>query len=269
MPRRLDLKIENKYKDRGAARLMSAVNLAKLGPYVKVGYPKESNPSEKQHYKEEATQKTKTKRSLAKKIIGRWGGYGITVLDIALAHEFGTDKLPERSFIRSSTKEGARSYGRLTKKLVNQIADGQRDLGQALNVVGLYIVNDIKKYIRLKKVKPPSRRALEQGGTTLWDTGQLINSLSYSIEVEGKVKPGVGLLKRIGLIEAQGAILGKYSLLVGESSRADSLLSDFAKIGLSKFGPYGFLASIGITVTEEMMFKKYQIQEVINPEKKQ
>ena len=99
MPRRLDLKIENKYKDRGAARLMSAVNLAKLGPYVKVGYPKESNPSEKQHYKEEATQKTKTKRSLAKKIIGRWGGYGITVLDIALAHEFGTDNQTHLSLI--------------------------------------------------------------------------------------------------------------------------------------------------------------------------
>ena len=48
------------------------------------------------------------------------------------------------------------------------------------------MTNDIKTFIRTGKVAPPSKRAIKDRGVTLWDTGQLINSVAFSISTNGK-----------------------------------------------------------------------------------
>ena len=50
---------------------------------------------------------------------------------------------------------------------------------KALDILGLTIENDIKAFIRDGEIDPKSLRAIEESGTTLWDTGQLINSITF------------------------------------------------------------------------------------------
>ena len=162
-------------KDFGADRIRREIKKMKKNPYIKVGYPKEF-PEIKEDKEDNP---------------------GVTVLDVAIFHEFGTTKLPERSFIRATLYGRYKFYKKINKDLINQIIKGRRSVDQALNYLGLLMVKDIKDFIRKHKVKPPSQRVIEHDkkgkkagkkgkGKTLWDTGQLINSLAYSISVNGK-----------------------------------------------------------------------------------
>ena len=153
-------------RDRGLKRVLSEVEKLKRNPYIKVGFPKELS----------TTDDAKAK------------GGGVTVLDVAIFHEFGTRNLPERSFIRATIANNQVAYRRITRKEINAIVAGRGSVKDALHKLGLIMVKDIKNYIRQGRVTPPSQRALETGGgVTLWDTGQLINSLGYSISINGQV----------------------------------------------------------------------------------
>lgn len=245
MPRPpLTLKITNKHSDYGASRLIKDIIRAKKGPYVKVGYPKEARPAFQPHFSEEAGKAEKTLTKIGKAFTGHWAG-GTTVLDVAVAHEFGTTKLPERSFIRAGINANLGNYKNLTKKLLNKVAKGETDMIQALNRIGLQIVNDIKTHIRLKKIAPPSKRALKEAGTTLWDTGQLINTLAYSISIDGK-----------------SPVMPIASALTGSSG---AFATEAAKLSLLYFGPIGKVAAAGLTLAEEQIFETVSIEEVINP----
>jgi len=103
----------------------------------------------------------------------------VTVLDVAIFHEFGTVNMPERSFVRAAFDENRSSYEALNKKLLIKIYSNAMTVEKALDILGLTIQNDIKKFIKDKEVSPESIRAIEEGGVTLFDTGQLVNSLTY------------------------------------------------------------------------------------------
>jgi len=103
----------------------------------------------------------------------------VTVLDVAIFHEFETVNMPERSFVRAAFDENRSSYEALNKKLLIKIYSNAMTVEKALDILGLTIQNDIKKFIKDKEVSPESIRAIEEGGVTLFDTGQLVNSLTY------------------------------------------------------------------------------------------
>ena len=146
-------------------KFLKEVKKLRGNPYIKMGYPKEwSEIREKKG--------------------------GVTVLDVAIFHEYGTKNLPERSFIRSTRYAKYRAWRRLSLSQFNKIISGQAKVDDSLHKIGLTQVNDVKSFIRRRKVLPPSDRAIEQGGVTLWDTGQLINSLAYSIKSGGTTKKG-------------------------------------------------------------------------------
>ena len=75
-------------------------------------------------------------------------------------------------------------------KLINKIIKGRSTVEKALNQMGLQMTSDIKRYIHDRKVVPHSARAIEESGATLWDTGQLVQSLAYSISHGGPAKVG-------------------------------------------------------------------------------
>ena len=161
----MSVKTRWRYGKRRTKRLIREVNKLRANPYIKIGYPKE--------HQEPKEQKEGEKKD-------------VTVLDVAIYHEYGTKDMPERSFIRATRSSKYNSYKKLTNDSINQIIAGRTTVDKSLHKLGLIMVNDIKTFIRTRKVEPPSRRAKKEGGTTLWDTGQLINSLGYSISTNGK-----------------------------------------------------------------------------------
>lgn len=172
-------KFKTKEIDRGFKSIVKELRKLENKPHVKVGYPLESK-----------------KTSQAKK-----NSEDLTVLDIAIFHEFGTVHLPERSFIRAAFDKNKRKYIRLNKKLLKKIYSQEMTVEKALDILGEVLQNDIKDFIVSDNVKPPTLRSggdavkslsneleniartsgLDAGAskTTLVDTGQMLNAITY------------------------------------------------------------------------------------------
>lgn len=146
--------------DKGAKRIHRIIKKlsGRVHPYVKAGFPYENSASRKSH------------------------GVRKTVIDVALQHEYGTNKLPERSFMGASFSREKKKYKKLSVKFINDLAKNKTSLQKIFDTMGLKIVSDVKNFIRRKQVRPLSRRVEKKGGTTLYDTGQMVNSITYKIK---------------------------------------------------------------------------------------
>lgn len=155
-------KIKTRVIDRGFKRIIKELKKLEKKPYVKVGFPAESS-------------KTEAGKEDSDGDVSEF----VTVLEVAIYHEFGTINMPERSFIRASFDQERKKYEELNKKLLTDIYSGNKTVEKALDILGMTIENDIKAFIRNGDVSPESIRALNEGGTTLDDTGQMLNSITY------------------------------------------------------------------------------------------
>lgn len=172
-------------------------NIQKIkSSYVKVGFPENDPKTNQKHHEAEAGQEKAGGTSSFGYHSENVGAHSLwspeisakaTVLEIAVYHEFGAPKrdLPERSFMRASYDENVKKYGKLQYELFKKLVDGTISLDQALDIAGLMIQTDIKKFLTDGKVKPESRRAMNDGGKTLIDTAQMLNSITYK-KVKGK-----------------------------------------------------------------------------------
>jgi len=110
----------------------------------------------------------------------------ITNAELAVIHEYGTDKIPERSFMRSTFDRLRPNYEALVAKLAPQVVDGKMTLAKLLDLVGLKIENDIRRTVKTGSGVPPPNApsTIKRKGSsrTLVNTGQLINSLTHSVE---------------------------------------------------------------------------------------
>lgn len=117
---------------------------------------------------------------------------GLTMIELAAIHEFGSPAagIPERSFIRATANRDdvTKKLGVLAKRLTAQMAEGKRALPQALGLMGLFLVTEIKRTIVQRKTEGPDTQAnapstiARKGSTTpLVDTGRLINAITWLI----------------------------------------------------------------------------------------
>lgn len=149
-------KPETKEIDRGFKRIMRELRKLEDKPYVKIGFPMEKSKTNEDHE----------------------GGF-VTVLDVALFAEFGTVHSPERSFVRAAFDQNRKKYEKLNVDLLKKIYEGKSTVEKALDILGLTIENDIKAFLVSGEVEPASMRAISEGGKTLVDTAQLLNSITY------------------------------------------------------------------------------------------
>lgn len=150
-------KNDTKDNDKGYDRIMRELKKLKANPYVKVGLPAKQ-------------EKTNTQR-----------GDGFTNLDIAAVNEFGNDTVPERPHIRPAFDNNKKNLQKLTDKLAGQIYDGGMTVERSLDILGLKMVANIQKLVR-SGLEPPVQR----GGTPLVDTGQYVNSFTYTKVMDKK-----------------------------------------------------------------------------------
>jgi hypothetical protein len=116
-----------------------------------------------------------------KKDIGR--GSDQTNAQIGFYQEFGTSKIPQRSFLRSTFDQKVTEYRKLNKKAMVQAAKGRIGVEQALDLLGQKIASDVKAKIRSKIPPPnaPSTIKAKSSSTPLIDTAQLLNAIDSEV----------------------------------------------------------------------------------------
>ena len=120
-----------------------------------------------------------------KKIIVGIVGDGVDseVLKIAAAHEYGTDKLPERSFIRASFDADQDKLGSIVSGQVNKVLSGQTSADAAANAIGAQAAQLVQNFIDENRVKPQSDFSKKTQHTTLYETGTHIRDrIAYKVE---------------------------------------------------------------------------------------
>lgn len=110
---------------------------------------------------------------------------GTLIVDYAIANEYGTSKIPERSFMRSTYDEKQQEWNKTLDKIVSSVVEGNiNDIEQKINFVGVQMVNDIKEKIDSNIPPLLAETTIKRKGSsrTLIDTGIMRASITYKIE---------------------------------------------------------------------------------------
>lgn len=117
-------------------------------------------------------------------------GGPMTVGQVAVVHEFGTSRIPKRSFLREPIDRTREELDARMTALLMQVASGELELRQALDQIGLSLsaslADGIRKGLPVPPLKPETvRKRMRKDGKTsstpLFNTGQLANSISHQI----------------------------------------------------------------------------------------
>lgn len=118
-------------------------------------------------------------------VFGEKDGYDIA--QRAAAHEFGTETIPERSFIRRTFIEKEQELIELQAKLCKGIVTDRMDVRKALGILGQWASTEIKKTVTEGPHIPPPLKpatiAAKGSDRPLVDTGQMINAVTYKVEI--------------------------------------------------------------------------------------
>ena len=107
----------------------------------------------------------------------------LKVIDIATFHEFGTENVPERSFIRSNDAKNKAKYKKMIQNGLVKMLKAEMEPYQVLGLVGEQASADIKAGIT-EGIKPALKQAtIDRKGSSvpLIDTGQLRASITYKV----------------------------------------------------------------------------------------
>ena len=131
---------------------------------------------------------------------------GITLAGYAAANEFGTKRIPERSFMRSTVADNQAGYQKELDEISGEFVDaalrfpgsGNRTLERGLGRLGLRVTRDIQNKIRDIKDPPnaPSTLARKyRGQSPLIHTGTMRRSISHLVVMNNRqtgTLPGAG-----------------------------------------------------------------------------
>ena len=116
-------------------------------------------------------------------LVGIVGGADSEVLKIAAAHEYGTDKLPERSFIRASFDADQAQLTEIVSGQIEKVLSGRTSADAAANAIGAQAAQLVQNFIDDNRVRPPSDFSKKTQHTTLSETGTHIRDrITYKVE---------------------------------------------------------------------------------------
>jgi len=103
---------------------------------------------------------------------------GTSVIMVGAVHEFGSSRVPERSFLRSTVIEKKRDYKTLFRKLSYKIIKGDMDTKRALGIIGLAVQTDVQD--KITDIDSPP--LVYREGNPLIDTGHLRQSITFEVD---------------------------------------------------------------------------------------
>lgn len=112
---------------------------------------------------------------------------GVSVGDIATWHEFGTQTVPMRSFVRAWYDERTEFIRATLKAELTAAAQGKRTVEQAMERAALIFEGDVKKRIanRIPPPLAPATIARKGSSVPLIDTGALRNAIRGLVKAGG------------------------------------------------------------------------------------
>lgn len=114
---------------------------------------------------------------------------GVTdLVTVAAANEFGTDRIPERSFMRATFDEDKEQLATIKAAEAKAILAGTKTVEQSLALIGLYHVGRIQAKIHSHPPPPNAPATIARKGSsgTLIDSGQLVQSISHVEIIQGR-----------------------------------------------------------------------------------
>lgn len=110
-----------------------------------------------------------------------------TMVEVATANEFGTDRIPERSFIRATVDGNRRQIDQLITAVTHAVVDRKIGAVAALHLVGQKVEEAIKQRIVDLDSPPNAPMTIAQKGSDnpLIATGQLHQAISYKVTKKG------------------------------------------------------------------------------------
>lgn len=116
-------------------------------------------------------------------LVGIVGTSDSEVLKVAQIHEYGTEKMPERSFLRASFDADQEKLGSIVSEQVNKVLDGRTSATAAANAIGAQAAQLVQNFIDDNRVKPPSDFSKKTQQTTLYETGTHIRDrIAFKVE---------------------------------------------------------------------------------------
>lgn len=125
-------------------------------------------------------------RTVAQSKGGRKQKAGLSVAEYAADNEFGTNLIPQRSFMRTAFDENIDRIENIAAIQYGKIIDGSISLAQGLGIVGQVITGMIQRKIREIRFPPnsPKTIALKGSSKPLIDFGQMVKSVTYAIRTK-------------------------------------------------------------------------------------
>ena len=110
-------------------------------------------------------------------------------VEIAGFQEFGTSRIPARSFIRATVDAEQNNIKKLQVKLGRNIIKLRTTEPQGLGLIGVFLQGAMQKRIQGGISPALSPKTIQRKGSSkaLIDTGQLVQSIAWSVE-RGKLK---------------------------------------------------------------------------------
>ena len=110
-------------------------------------------------------------------------GSDMTVVEVATVHEFGTERVPERSFIRAAIDEQQVKLQQTSAALGRGVVLGTFTPRQALELLGHEAVGIMQQRIsdRIEPPNAPSTVARKKSSVPLVDKGQLRGSITHRV----------------------------------------------------------------------------------------
>jgi len=106
---------------------------------------------------------------------------GVSLVNIAIWNEFGTNRIPPQPFLRNAQEKA----NRRARSLVKNRLDGGTTVNALCTEIAVMLTDEIKKSIRTGEWKPnaPSTKKRKHSSKPLIDTGQLINGAHGAVIV--------------------------------------------------------------------------------------
>lgn len=123
-------------------------------------------------------------KELENKVVdaGIQSGTKSEILDYAFWNEFGTTRIPERPFLRSTLLRFKSELLKKSQEAVKKIANGESVI-QNLNIVGLFLESKIKKNILDDNFEKNSQFTIEKKKSSLplVDKAQMMGQIRYVV----------------------------------------------------------------------------------------
>lgn len=113
---------------------------------------------------------------------------GVSIAEYAAKNEFGTEKIPQRSFMRSTFDEKIKEIEKILFQQIGLAIDDKITIQQAYDRVGLAVTGMIQEKIVAIRTPPNSAKtiALKGSSNPLIDFGQMIASIRHVVRREIK-----------------------------------------------------------------------------------